>query len=126
VDRFIVEENINRSVQSYTESEVIKLDTGYLYSLSYDSIPPLVERFNDPSLPEDLRDDIGGVLACRLEEINLSLNEPLTSYHYSRAQAVRLLSNNLLALAEYEVVTELWNTFLVKDGEMVPCDGEGY
>jgi hypothetical protein len=126
VDRFIVEENINRSVQSYTESEVIKLDTGYLYSLSYDSIPPLVQRFNDPSLPEDLRDDIGGVLACRLEEINLSLNEPLTSYHYSRARAIRLLSNNLLALAEYEVVTELWNTFLVKDGEMVPCDGEGY
>ncbi len=127
VDGFIVEQNINRAIETYLEEENAKLDTGYLYSLSYDSIPPLVAYFNDPATPETLRYQIGGVLACRLESINLERNEPLTSYHYARARAIALLSQELYELSEYEVVREYYDNYIIEGNEMIPCDRQrGY
>jgi hypothetical protein len=127
VDGFIVEKNIDRAIQNFREEENAKLDTGYLYSLSYDSIPPLVAYFYDPATPEALRYQIGGVLACRVASLDLERNEPLTSYHFARARAISLLTHELYDLSGYEVVQEYYDYYIIEGDEMIPCSQQrGY
>ncbi len=125
VDRFIVEQNISRSINTPNAEEVVKLDTGYLYSLSYDSIPPLVAFFTAPETPEGIKNEIGGVLACRLADIDLEANEPLTSYHYARSKAVQLLSEQMMHLSDYPISSDEYGyiTYVEVNGVVKECRG---
>ena len=122
VDRFIVQQNAQRAILPPQADAVNTLDTGYLFSLSYDAIPPLVELFTDPDTPQTLQDELGGVLACRLATLDLPEHIPFTSYHHARVRAVDLLQGQAQNLAAYPVFEdEGW--FVQVDGEVRSCFG---
>ncbi|MEN6409811.1 MAG: DUF4173 domain-containing protein [Anaerolineaceae bacterium] len=105
MDAFIVRENVKRA-QAGAE-----LDMAYLVGLSDDSIPQLVSSFNNADLPQSLRDDLGGALACRTSinaytaEHRADLNSlpriTFPGYHISRARAASLLASQAQALKAY-------------------------
>ncbi len=59
VDSWIVQQNLARAVQGE------ELDVPFLASLSDDAVPPLFAAFDDPALPQLVRDQAGAALACR-------------------------------------------------------------
>jgi hypothetical protein len=101
IDRFIVNRNINRLLTPLNGQDTESLDTDYLLSLSNDAVPPLVDYFNDPDVPQSLRNEIGGILACRLSQIDQNRQQPWTSYHYARSRAFDMLLSQEAALEEY-------------------------
>jgi len=124
VDRFIVQQNVQRAVNPNNEAAEDSFDSDYLAELSYDSIPPLTAYYREDQLPEDLRQEIGGTLACRLE----LLNQPdpgWTSWHYARSKAVSQLKNLEEALSDYRVYQseDPWGRFVEINQVTYPCSG---
>ena len=98
VDAFIARQNVTRAIQGQ------ELDTGYLYSLSDDVVPPLLDLYKNTSLPVKIKDDIGSVLACRAAGEDASgLNRAWPSFHLSRYRAEALLSQDQTLLNPYPV-----------------------
>ena len=123
VDQFIVQQNISRSLSNGGGEGSVPLDTGYLYTLSTDAIPPLVEFFQDPDTPEDIKDDIGGVLACRAAIPGRHHERPWTSWHYSFSRANDLLNDLSGELSDYPVIEDQgW--YVEINGERQPCLGD--
>ncbi len=131
VDDFIVRQNVQRARGGF------ELDAPYLVSLSDDSIPALAAAFNNPALPQTLRDDLGGTLACRTAIIadtaqrradrdNLPrINFP--GYHLSRERAAVLLAAQQDALKAYPTSMEGDGIWQVKvNGELRDCYGYRY
>ena len=123
IDRFIVTQNISRSIEDAGKTASSSLDAGYLYSLSYDSIPPLVNYFTDAATPENIRDDVGGVLACRYAALNLPKDAPWTSFHLSRSRAISLLQSQAKELDAYPIHVEYGEIFVEVKGENRSCSG---
>jgi len=120
IDRFIVQQNINRTISSSEIDSGSTLDTRYLFSLSYDSIPPLITVFKDSETPEIIKEEIGAILACRLLSLDVSEKQPWYTAHFSRSRATQLLEENTHTLENYLVFGE--SGWLVKiDGEIKPC-----
>ena len=122
VDEFIVQQNIDRVIHISEDTSDEALDTDYLYSLSYDSIPPLVSYFTDPTTPQNVKDDIGGILACRLATLNIPEEHPWFSTHFSRSRAISLLKEYENELEDYPV-SENFGWFVDVNGEIRSCDG---
>lgn len=82
VDGFIVRQNVARAAAGR------ELDTAYLLSLSDDSVPALAARFQDARLSPALRDQVGGVLACRAAlAAQDSRPRPWPSFHVAASTA---------------------------------------
>lgn len=124
IDRFIVRQNVTRALKAPEDDAGYELDTGYLYSLSYDSIPPLVTFYKNAATPERVRDDIGGVLACRLASLDLPAREPWSSTHFSRSKAITLLQEHTKELETYPI-SENWDWFVEVNDEVRSCVGYG-
>jgi hypothetical protein len=122
VDRFITEQNVSRAMLPQNEEVFYTLDTGHLFILSYDSIPSLVNFYNDANLPADLHDQIGGILACRLASQDLPNRIPWSSWQASRARAVNLLQEQADSLSQYPV-TWAGGWFVEVNGETISCTG---
>ena len=122
MDRFIVEQNVTRSMPSSEQDHAPELDAGYLYALSFDSIPPLVEFSTNPDTPPALQAEIGGVLACRLAKLDPSQIYPWTSWHYARAEAIKMLKAQSEVLEAYPV-SEDNGLFVEVNGEIRSCNG---
>jgi len=124
VDGFIAHQNVQRAVLQHEIDGEHGLDTAYLSELSFDAIPPLVAAFQDQSLPRDLRQAVGGVLACRLETLVIPERTPITSWHFSRAKAINQLKNLEEALSSYRVYQseDPWGWFAEIDDEAFPCN----
>jgi len=125
LDRFIVKQNVSRASDPQQAEAEVALDTGHLFSLSYDSIPPLVELFND-QLSDSRLDDIGGVLACQLAIQNDDQQPPWSSYHFTRSQAISQLHEQSEALAEYQILEDDGWLEVMVNGEIRSCNGYYY
>ena len=123
VDQFIVQQNISRSISGGEQNESVPLDTGYLYSLSADAVPPLANFFQDPNTPEELKDDIGGVLACRAAAIDQQERRSWTSWHYSHSRADDWLNDLSGALSKYPIIEDQGYYVLI-NGERRSCVGD--
>jgi hypothetical protein len=125
IDRFIVQQNINRALDASEPKAVEPLDTRYLYSLSHDAIPPLIAQFTDPTTPNDIKDNIGGLLACRLIELDPPEDQPWYATHYSRTQAATLLKAQEDRLMNYLIFEEsVW--FVEVNDTRIPCADYGH
>jgi len=122
-DQFIVNQNISQAINNHNDKAESDLDTGYLYSLSADAIPNLVEFYTDENTPDDVRDEIGGVLACKFAEMDAPLDESWVSYHYSRSQANTLLAQQSENLEVYPVSYDMYTWFVEVNGEVKSCSG---
>jgi len=123
VDQFIAQQNITRSINGVDNKAESELDTGYLFLLSDDAVPSLVAFFTDPSTPEDLKDEIGGVLACKLAARDDSQENSWVSYHVSQSRANHLLENQSVNLEPYPVSYDMYTWFVEVNGEVKSCSG---
>jgi hypothetical protein len=96
-----------------------------LYSLSHDAIPPLIAQFTDPTTPNDIKDNIGGLLACRLIELDPPEDQPWYATHYSRTQAATLLKAQEDRLMNYLVFEES-DWFVEVNDTRIPCADYGH
>jgi len=120
LDRFIVEQNINQAINDDGQSEYTGLDVGYLYSLSYDSIPALVEFYDQGELPADLHEEISGILACRSVIDGSPRSTAWYAWQASRSTAFNLLDTRSEDLERYlKFNQDGWNA--VVNGEQTPC-----
>lgn len=123
VDSFIVGQNIQRGINRPDIDAEDKLDSAYLAELSFDSIPPLKSYYNEDKVPEGLRLEIGGILACRLETLDQPNRIPVTSWHYARSQAISKLQNIKTILSDYRVYQSEnpWGLFAEINQKTIPC-----
>ncbi|MDY6846245.1 MAG: DUF4173 domain-containing protein, partial [Chloroflexota bacterium] len=123
IDRFIVNQNITRTIYGVDNKAESDLDSGYLFSLSADAVPSLVEFYTDNNTPDDVRDEIGGVLACKFAAMEKSQDKSWVSYHYSRNQANSLLEKQSENLGAYPVSYDMYTWFVEVNGEVKSCSG---
>ena len=87
VDAFIVQQNIQREVEGVKmpTRDSATLDAQYFLDLSDDAVPPLVSAYEDDSLPEPVREEVGASLACIRYTRSLDKRAlPWQSFHFSR------------------------------------------
>jgi hypothetical protein len=100
VDAFVVRQNVGHVFQG------TELDTGYLIELSDDSVPALVESFQNQALPQQERDSLGAVLACRAAQAQAQADSrprPWPMFQWPSEQARRIYTQLQPALAVYPV-----------------------
>jgi hypothetical protein len=94
VDGFIVRQNVARALAGQ------ELDTGYLASLSEDSVPALVDLHD--RLQGEVKAEVGGVLACRATiEARDERARPWPSFTIAAWRAQQLMQSEQEALAGY-------------------------
>jgi hypothetical protein len=124
IDAFIVQQNMRRVLKASEAEAVKQLDTRYLYSLSHDAIPLLVAYFTDPAVPSDIRDDIGGLLACRLIALDPPEDQPWVSAHFSHIRAFNQLKAQGDPLMDYLIFDEPeW--YVEVNNAQIPCANYG-
>jgi hypothetical protein len=132
VDAFIVEKNVQREVQRVEENsssqDGVTLDAQYFLDLSDDAIPPLVNAYQDGSLPDVVQEEVGASLACiRYKRGQDTLDLPWQSFHFSRFYADLALESVKQDLDVYKIDTEN-QPVLVKtpSGEEFSCSPYNY
>jgi hypothetical protein len=118
VDGFIVRQNVERAVQGES------FDVSYLTSLSTDSVPALAAAYQTQSLPASVKEGVGAALACYAANQNRD-QEPLPwqSFHFSRANAARILASLETDLEKYKIDDRDWNYYVVApSGEEYRCN----
>ncbi len=123
IDRFIAQQNVTRAITGDEETGETNLDSGYLTSLSYDAVPKLLEFFDAADLPENIQNEIGGVLACKSAMSDGHEEHTWVSYHSSRWQSINLLQNAENDLAQYPVTYDMYTWFVEVNGEIKSCTG---
>ena len=118
VDGFIVRQNVDRAVQGET------FDVSYLTSLSTDSVPALAAAYQTPSLPVSVKEGVGATLACYAANQNRDSNSlPWQSFHFSRANAARVLTSLGGDLEQYQINDGDWNyTVVTSSGKEYHCN----
>jgi hypothetical protein len=96
-----------------------------LTTLSHDAVPKLVEFFNDPEIPEDIRNEIGSVLACKSAMNEEQKEYTWVAYNTSRQQALALLESLENALEKFPVSYDMYTWFVEVNGEVRSCTGYG-
>ena len=120
LDKFIVEQNILQALEDDGQSDYTGLDVHYLYTLSNDAVPPLVEYYDQGELPAEMRAEIGGLLACRYATNDALQPTSRVSWHASRATAYNLLEAHSGDLENYlKYDQDEW--YAVVNGEQTPC-----
>lgn len=106
VDAFIVRHNIQRELDTRVGTSYgrVELDNQYFIDLSDDSVPPLVEAFLDPSLPDPVHEKIGAALTCKQQDRATDETLPWQAFHLSRFIADRSFEKVKTGLAEYEFI----------------------
>ena len=98
MDRFIVQRNLAHAIAGHP------LDAGYLLNnLSADSIPALFEAEQAPETPQELKDTLTAILACKFARKNAEENSERSwmEWHYSESKANRLFEKHRDSLEEY-------------------------
>ena len=88
VDGFVARKNIERAAQGE------EFDAAYLTVLTSDAVPALMSAYKDPTLPTQVHDGLGIVLACRNMELQDALPQDWQSIHFGMAQEAKLLQEN--------------------------------
>ena len=115
VDGFIARQNILRAQQGED------LDRAYLLSLSLDAVDELWQTFQGADTSEQVRQQIGGVLACQAA-LNPPSSLPWQSYNISREHAESLLQAEQAALSSYAARQDTSGRWIVTiDGHPQPC-----
>jgi hypothetical protein len=108
VDAFIVERNIQREIQGGGEEVAsrngVTLDTQYFLDLSDDAVPTLVAAYQDSSLPDSVREEVGASLACIRYTRDQNQRElSWQSFHFSHYYADRALELVDQDLDDYKI-----------------------
>jgi hypothetical protein len=120
VDGFIVRQNVQRAVQGQ------ELDTAYLASLTTDSIPVLVGKFNDTTLSKDIHEKVGASLACMSTWTPESNETDWRGFNYSFFNGQKMLAALETDLKVYKTSEVEYQTFVTTpSGKKMDCRGYG-
>jgi hypothetical protein len=114
VDRFIVNQNIQRELRgdvekNLTESRRVELDAQYFLDLSDDAVPALAAAFQNETLPEAVREKVGAALFCKRYDREQNDREiSWQSFHVARFNADRIFIQIKKDLNAYKVVNADW------------------
>ena len=114
VNGFVAGKNIARA----TAGE--ELDVPHLVTLKSDAIPVIAGKFNDPSTPEDVREDLGFAMACYQTMTEDPSPLAWQGFNISNQRAWNLLQENQAALAKFKILSGGGWHYL-KNGETVSC-----
>ena len=120
VDRFIVQNNINRAIQGED------LDSGYLTTLSDDAVPALVSNFSSDRLSPKVHEGLGAALVCFQQNLrnNSEAQNHWQSFHLSSWVAGRDFQKVKQDLKVYRVKDNDWPPIIVSpDGSEYSCLG---
>lgn len=117
VDSFIVRQNVQRAIDGQ------ELDVAYLASLTTDSIPALVGKFNDENLPKEIHEQLGASLAC-MSAINPDLEDikDWRAFNYSRFKGQKMLvgiEKDLISFKTSEI--DLQKLVTTPSGKKIDC-----
>ncbi|MFH2037976.1 MAG: DUF4173 domain-containing protein [Chloroflexota bacterium] len=116
VDGFIVRQNVERAIQGQ------ELDAAYLASLSTDSIPALVGKFNDIKLSEEIREQLGASLACMSAIKPLQDERDWHSFNYSQFNGQKMLAGLETKLTAYKINDYEYQKFVTTpSGKKIDC-----
>jgi hypothetical protein len=117
IDRFIVQQNAGRALAGE------ELDSEYLGTLSNDAVPALAQAFHSQPASSDLKDDLGGLLACRAALSDDQVDKTAwQSFHLGRQRANAILRSLQPELNEYPVETNSYGNLEVNvNGQVRGC-----
>ncbi|MBE0410343.1 MAG: DUF4173 domain-containing protein [Anaerolineales bacterium] len=120
VDAFIADRNIQHAASGHP------LDVNYLiWNLSADAVPVMFAHFNSGDLPEDIRAELGAVLACRAYRAqDEGTPKAWVSYHYSKARAADLYQRHAEYLKGFPLLEQDDGWYLQLEGELVYCQSK--
>lgn len=119
VDRYIASENLDLAVTNGN------FDAGFaVEQLSTDAIPLLFEAYDNKTLPADLRQTLGKVLACKAARLGprLDLEAPWFATNPVNQRAKNLFEAHRLDLAQYTFVTREEGSGIEFSDGFVFCD----
>ncbi|GAB4494905.1 MAG: hypothetical protein OHK0052_01110 [Anaerolineales bacterium] len=103
------------------------LDVDYLLILSADSTPTVIRAYQNPSLPQDLRDQLGAVLVCQQARFTETAQQQhWQSYNFSLAHAVRLLNDQTSNLSGYTLTGRSGAYSVEWQNKTQDCKGNWY
>jgi len=112
VDGFIVRQNVARAVTGGS------LDVAYLASLSPDSVPLLVEEYQNQALPGFTRDAVGAVLVCHGQVTSAGGSQNWRSFTLSGWWADQTLRQVQSRLDAYQIVDSDWPVKVLTPGSI--------
>jgi hypothetical protein len=112
VDGFIVRQNVMRAVAGGS------LDVAYLASLSPDSVPALVEEYQNQSLPGYTRDAVGAVLICHGQVASAGGSQNWRSFTLSGWWADQALIQVQSHLDAYKILDSDWPVKVLTPGSI--------
>jgi hypothetical protein len=117
VDALIVHQNVRRAQAG------LPLDVDYLNSLSADAVPALMDWYTSKNLSDDLKAEIGGILACRSAQLSFEKKEmPWQAFHVSQWRAQTLLQDHQSELNVYPVIQDSYGRWAVNvNGQQRVC-----
>ncbi len=119
VDGFIVQQNVQRSVNGY------ELDAGYLASLSPDAIPVMAAFFQSDEIDLLTRERLGAALLCYQNRNKNVEDDSWQAFHLSRYNASLVLKG--LDLSGYKADSPEYSyTIETPSGEVVGCYSSTY
>lgn len=116
IDGFIVQRNVARAEAGS------ELDVAHLTTLSADAVPQLLQQYQKPALPTEVKDGLGTALACMEKVTNDPVGLPWQEYNFARARAVQLLQANAPSWSQFKpyLVNQEWKVQL--NGDEIPCN----
>lgn len=114
VDGFIARQNILRAEQGE------ELDRWYLLTLSLDVVDELWETYQDEAVDEQVREQVGGVLACQAA-LNPPSHLPWQAYNIARDHGESVLRAEQAALSKYAVHRSSARWMVTIDQQIQPC-----
>ena len=114
VDDFIVNQNIQRELpgggqEQATQGARTELDAQYFVGLSDDAVPALAAAFQNETLAEAIREQVGAALRCKRYECDRT-DQQLSwqSFHLARSKADSIFARIKNDLNAYQVVKTEW------------------
>lgn len=116
VDQFVTQKNIARISHGYD------LDVEYLATLSSDAVPAVVTTYLDKDQSQQLRDELGGELACWTYSLKNRPAQPWQSYRFGAAKAEKMLLQNQDAWSQYKVINTTEGYKAVSGAKSFSCN----
>jgi hypothetical protein len=117
VDGFIVRQNVERAIKGEA------FDALYLTDLSTDAVPALAAAYQTQPLPVSVKEGVGAALACHSAEQTRDKDPlPWQSFHFSSANAARILASLEPDLEDYHLKDGDWsNPVITPSGDEYRC-----
>lgn len=122
VDAFIVNQNIQREIHAEANDST-NLDAQYFLDLSDDAVPALVSAYQNPTLPDSIRERVGASLACiKYKREQDTQQAAWQSFHFAALNADSALASIKKDIKGYQIASADYPVMVITpNGEEFSC-----